>query len=109
MNYQKSQKNTNQKSSLQEQAHIPVNLISKDSGKLLMRQERCCLLIAHIAGLVVAGEHCDPVPYSDFVTTTTHKTLRGPRGGMIMCREDMQKISIRRFSPESKEALLCML
>jgi glycine hydroxymethyltransferase len=47
--------------------------------------------IAHIAGLVVAGEHCDPVPYSDFVTTTTHKTLRGPRGGMIMCREEYAK------------------
>lgn len=47
--------------------------------------------IAHIAGLVVAGVHCDPVPYSDFVTTTTHKTLRGPRGGMIMCREEYAK------------------
>ncbi len=47
--------------------------------------------IAHIAGLVVAGIHCDPVPYADFVTTTTHKTLRGPRGGMIMCREEYAK------------------
>lgn len=47
--------------------------------------------IAHIAGLVVAKIHCDPVPYADFVTTTTHKTLRGPRGGMIMCRQEYAK------------------
>lgn len=47
--------------------------------------------IAHIAGLVVAGEHPSPVPFADFVTTTTHKTLRGPRGGLIMCREKYAK------------------
>jgi glycine hydroxymethyltransferase len=47
--------------------------------------------IAHIAGLVAAGEHPNPVPIADFVTTTTHKTLRGPRGGMIMCREQFAK------------------
>ena len=47
--------------------------------------------IAHIAGLVAAGLHKDPVPFCDFVTTTTHKTLRGPRGGMIMCRQQYAK------------------
>jgi glycine hydroxymethyltransferase len=55
--------------------------------------------IAHIAGLVVAGLHCDPVPYADFVTTTTHKTLRGPRGGMIMCREEYAKDIDRTVFP----------
>lgn len=47
--------------------------------------------MAHIAGLVAAGLHQNPVPYADFVTTTTHKTLRGPRGGMILCREQFAK------------------
>ncbi len=47
--------------------------------------------IAHIAGLVATGLHPSPVPHAEFVTTTTHKTLRGPRGGMIMCRADMAK------------------
>ena len=44
--------------------------------------------MAHIAGLVAVGEHPNPVPYADFVTSTTHKTLRGPRGGLILCREE---------------------
>jgi glycine hydroxymethyltransferase len=47
--------------------------------------------IAHIAGLVVAGEHPSPIQHADFVTTTTHKTLRGPRGGLILCREKFAK------------------
>ena len=47
--------------------------------------------IAHIAGLVVAGEHVSPIPSCHFVTTTTHKTLRGPRGGLILCQQDLAK------------------
>jgi glycine hydroxymethyltransferase len=47
--------------------------------------------MAHIAGLVAGGEHPSPVPHSDFVTSTTHKTLRGPRGGLVLCREEYQK------------------
>ncbi|HNT34051.1 MAG TPA: serine hydroxymethyltransferase [bacterium] len=55
--------------------------------------------IAHIAGLVVAGAHPSPVPHADAVTTTTHKTLRGPRGGMILCKEEHAKAIDRAVFP----------
>lgn len=55
--------------------------------------------IAHIAGLVAAGEHPSPVPYADFVTSTTHKTLRGPRGGLILCKEKYAKDLDRNIFP----------
>lgn len=59
--------------------------IAKEVGALFMVD------MAHIAGLVAAGLHMSPVPYADIVTTTTHKTLRGPRGGLILCREELAK------------------
>jgi len=55
--------------------------------------------MAHIAGLVAAGEHPNPVPYADFVTTTTHKTLRGPRGGMILCKAEYAKAIDKAIFP----------
>lgn len=59
--------------------------IAREAGAMLMVD------MAHIAGLVAAGLHPSPVPHADIVTTTTHKTLRGPRGGMILCREELGK------------------
>ncbi len=55
--------------------------------------------MAHIAGLVAAGLHPSPIPHADFVTTTTHKTLRGPRGGMILCKAEHQKLIDSRIFP----------
>ncbi|MBQ7112780.1 MAG: serine hydroxymethyltransferase [Clostridia bacterium] len=55
--------------------------------------------MAHIAGLVAAGEHMSPIPYADVVTTTTHKTLRGPRGGMILCKEQYAKAIDKAIFP----------
>ena len=67
--------------------------IADEVGSLLMVD------MAHIAGLVAAGEHPNPVPFADFVTTTTHKTLRGPRGGMILCREEYAKAIDKAIFP----------
>ncbi|HEX3126998.1 MAG TPA: serine hydroxymethyltransferase [Thermoanaerobaculia bacterium] len=67
--------------------------IADKAGSLLMAD------IAHIAGLVAAGIHPSPVPHCDFVTTTTHKTLRGPRAGMVMCREQYAKDLDRAVFP----------
>lgn len=55
--------------------------------------------MAHIAGLVAAGVHPSPIPYADFVTTTTHKTLRGPRGGMIFCKQEHAALLDKRVFP----------
>ena len=66
--------------------------IAKKSGAYLMVD------MAHIAGLVAAGLHPSPIPYADFVTTTTHKTLRGPRGGMVFCKQEFaNKLDSRTF------------
>ncbi len=67
--------------------------IADEAGALLMVD------MAHIAGLVAAGEHPSPVPYADFVTTTTHKTLRGPRGGVILCKEKYAKVLDKAIFP----------
>lgn len=63
--------------------------------------------MAHIAGLVAAGLHMNPVPYADFVTTTTHKTLRGPRGGVIMCKEQYAKAVDKTIFPGIQGGPLC--
>ncbi len=70
-----------------------LSSITKKVGAYLMVD------IAHIAGLVATGLHPNPVPYADLVTTTTHKTLRGPRGGMILCKEEHRKSLDRLVFP----------
>jgi glycine hydroxymethyltransferase len=73
--------------------YLRFRQIADDVGALLMVD------MAHIAGLVAAGLHPSPVPYADFVTTTTHKTLRGPRGGMVLCKAEHAKIVDSRVFP----------
>jgi len=70
-----------------------IGRIAHENGALFMVD------MAHIAGLVAAGLHPSPVPYADIVTTTTHKTLRGPRGGMIMCKEEFAKAIDKAIFP----------
>jgi glycine hydroxymethyltransferase len=70
-----------------------IREIADSVGALMMAD------IAHIAGLIVAGEHPSPVPWADFVTTTTHKTLRGPRAGLVLCRETYAKQLDRALFP----------
>ena len=70
-----------------------IRAIADTCGALVMTD------MAHIAGLVAAGCHPSPIPHSDFVTTTTHKTLRGPRGGMVLCRERFAKDLNRAVFP----------
>ena len=70
-----------------------IGEIAREVGALFMVD------MAHIAGLVAAGCHQSPVPYADVVTTTTHKTLRGPRGGMILCKEEFAKAIDKAIFP----------
>ena len=70
-----------------------ISKVAKSVGAYFMVE------MAHIAGLVAAGLHPSPVPYADVVTTTTHKTLRGPRGGMILCREELGKAIDKAIFP----------
>jgi len=63
--------------------------------------------MAHFAGLVATGHHPSPVPYADIVTTTTHKTLRGPRAGLILCKENTPKAIDSAVFPGSKAGRLC--
>jgi glycine hydroxymethyltransferase len=70
-----------------------IRKVADEVGSLVMTD------MAHIAGLVAAGVHPNPVPHSDFVTTTTHKTLRGPRGGMVLCRSAFAKDLDRSVFP----------
>jgi glycine hydroxymethyltransferase len=71
-----------------------ISKVAKETGSMMMVD------MAHIAGLIAAGEHPSPVPHAEFVTSTTHKTLRGPRSGMVLCREVFAKDLNRSVFPE---------
>ncbi len=73
-----------------------ISAIAKEAGAYFMVD------MAHIAGLVAAGLHPSPVPYADIVTSTTHKTLRGPRGGLILCKEELAKAIDKAIFPGSQ-------
>jgi len=71
-----------------------ISKVAKETGSMMMVD------MAHVAGLVAAGEHPSPVPHAEFVTSTTHKTLRGPRSGLVLCREAFAKDLNRSVFPE---------
>jgi glycine hydroxymethyltransferase len=71
-----------------------ISKTARETGALLMTD------IAHIAGLVATGQHPSPAPYADFITSTTHKTLRGPRSGIVLCRESFARDLNRSVFPE---------
>ena len=75
--------------------------IADKAGALLMVD------MAHVAGLIAAGLHPSPVPYADFVTSTTHKTLRGPRGGLVLCKKEYAKALDRAVFPGIQGGPLC--
>ncbi|MCR4632974.1 MAG: serine hydroxymethyltransferase [Erysipelotrichaceae bacterium] len=75
--------------------------IADEAGALLMVD------MAHVAGLVAAGVHPSPVPYADFVTSTTHKTLRGPRGGLVLCKKEYAKALDKAVFPGIQGGPLC--
>jgi glycine hydroxymethyltransferase len=71
-----------------------ISKVAKETGSMMMVD------MAHIAGLIAASEHPSPVPHAEFVTSTTHKTLRGPRSGLVLCREAFAKDLNRSVFPE---------
>ena len=100
MNSTASRKNTSRKWSSSARARIRASSILRAWAKIAQSVGALLFVdMAHIAGLVAAGIHPSPVPHADFVSTTTHKTLRGPRGGMILCREKYAKDIDRSLFP----------